>query len=148
MMYKNILQYTFIPDIVLNSSKSIYLYLEIQRVKNKIFKDINILFWTFTHQSLKNLKIQPLSLNIKMDSKTKFRIFKVKKANKNPISLNIFKTFGIKKYNKKEISKIVEKYQNNLKIKNQDKIIKNYEDLFAAIKGSFFNFTKSLENHE
>ena len=110
------------------------------------------------NQQLKNLKIEPLSLDVKIDSKTNSQISKVKKelndivsrkVNKNPISLNIFKKFGIKnKYDKEEISKAVEKYQNSLKIGNQDEIIKSYEDLFAAIKGSFFNFTKSLEDHE
>ena len=110
------------------------------------------------NQQLKNLKIEPLSLDVKIDSKTNSQISKVKKelndivsrkVNKNPISLNIFKKFGIKnKYDKEEISKAVEKYQNSLKIGNQDEIIKSYEDLFAAIRGSFLNFTKSLEDHE
>ena len=68
------------------------------------------------NQQLKNLKIEPLSLDVKIDSKTNSQISKVKKelndivsrkVNKNPISLNIFKKFGIKnKYDKEEISKL------------------------------------------
>ena len=52
MMYKNIFPYSFVPDTVVNSSTFICFDLEIQRVENRTFKDINILFWIFTHQSL------------------------------------------------------------------------------------------------
>lgn len=52
MMYKNIFPYAFVPDTVTNSSTFICFDLEVQRVENRTFKDINILFWIFTHQSL------------------------------------------------------------------------------------------------
>ena len=52
MMYKNIFPYAFIPDTVTDASTFICFDLEIQRVQNRTFKDINMLFWIFTHQSL------------------------------------------------------------------------------------------------
>lgn len=52
MMYKNIFPYAFVPDTVVNSNTFICFDLEVQRVQNRTFKDINILFWIFTHQSL------------------------------------------------------------------------------------------------
>ena len=52
MMYKNIFPYAFVPDTVTNAGTFICFDLEVQRAKNRTFKDINILFWIFTHQSL------------------------------------------------------------------------------------------------
>lgn len=52
MMYKNIFPYAFIPDTITNASTFICFDLEVERVQNRTFKDINILFWTFTHQTL------------------------------------------------------------------------------------------------
>jgi len=52
MMYKNIFPYAFIPDTVTNASTFICFDLEVERVQNRTFKDINILFWIFTHQTL------------------------------------------------------------------------------------------------
>ena len=52
MMYKNIFPYAFVPDTVTNAGTFICFDLEVQRVENRTFKDINILFWIFTHQSL------------------------------------------------------------------------------------------------
>ncbi len=52
MMYKYIFPYAFVPDTVTNSSTFICFDLEVQRVQNRTFKDINILFWIFTHHSL------------------------------------------------------------------------------------------------
>ena len=108
------------------------------------------------NSQLKNLNLDPISPDIKLKantSKAKKTAEKAikdinesisKKVTKNPISLNIFKEFGIKnKHDREEISKALEVYQNDLKIGNQAEIVKSYEDLFATIKGSFFNFTKS-----
>lgn len=52
MMYKNIFPYAFVPNTVTNANTFICFDLEVQRVENRTFKDINILFWIFTHQSL------------------------------------------------------------------------------------------------
>lgn len=52
MMYKNIFPYAFVPDTVTSARTFICFDLEVQRVENRTFKDIDILFWTFTHQSL------------------------------------------------------------------------------------------------
>ena len=113
------------------------------------------------NSQLKSLNLEPISPKLKLDldtSKSKKSAEKAikdidevisKKVIKNPISLGIFKEFGIKnRLDREEISKAVESYQNAIKIGNKDEIVKSYEDLFATIKGSFFNFTKSLEDHE
>ncbi len=113
------------------------------------------------NSQLRNLNLEPISPKLKLDldtSKSKKSAEKAikdindsisKKVIKNPISLGIFKEFGIKnKLDREEISKAVEGYQNALKIGNKDEIVKSYDDLFAAIKGSFFNFTKSLSDYE
>lgn len=52
MMYRYIFPYAFVPDTVASSNTFICFDLEVQRVENRTFKDINIMFWTFTHQSL------------------------------------------------------------------------------------------------
>lgn len=52
MMYTNIFPYSFIPDTVTKASTFICFEIEVKRVLNRTFKDINILFWIFSHQSL------------------------------------------------------------------------------------------------
>ena len=97
------------------------------------------------NSQLKSLNLEPISPKLKLDLDTS----KSKKIIKNPIALGIFKEFGIKnRLDMEEISKAVENYQNALKIGNKDEIVKSYDELFAAIKGNFFNFTKSLEDHK
>lgn len=113
------------------------------------------------NSQLKNLKLDPISPDIKLKantSKAKKTAEKAikdinesisKKVIKNPVARNIFKEFGIKdKLDKEKITSAVQDYQNALKVGNKNEIVKSYDDLFAAIKGSFFNFTKSLGDHE
>lgn len=52
MMYRYIFPYAFVPDTVTSANTFICFDLEAQRVENRTFKDMNILFWIFTHQSL------------------------------------------------------------------------------------------------
>lgn len=52
MMYKNIFPYSFIPDTVTKASTFICFDLEVKRVQNRTFKDIDVMFWIFTHQTL------------------------------------------------------------------------------------------------
>ena len=108
------------------------------------------------NQQLKNLKIEPLSLDVKIDSKTSSQISKVKKGlndivsrkiNKNPLAKSLIQNFGISnKLDKNEIEKAVEEYQNALKLNNPGEISKSYDKLFDSIKNSFYNFTQGLSS--
>ena len=113
------------------------------------------------NSQLKSLNLDPISPDIKLKantSKAKKTAEKAikdinesisKKVVKNPVARNIFKEFGIKdKLDKEKITSAVQDYQNALKVGNKDKIVKSYDDLFAAIKGSFFNFKKDLTFEE
>ena len=44
MMYKNIFPYSFVPDTVTKAGTFICFDLEIKRVQNRTFKDIDVLF--------------------------------------------------------------------------------------------------------
>ena len=110
------------------------------------------------NQQLKNLKIEPLSLDIKIDSKTNSQISKVKKElndivsrkiNKNSLAKSLIQNFGISnKLDKNEIKKAAEEYQNALKVNNPSEISKSYDKLFDSIKNSFYNFTHEISSYE
>ena len=52
LMYKYVFPYAFVPDTVTNSSTFICFDIEVKRVENRSFKDLSIMFWIFSHQSI------------------------------------------------------------------------------------------------
>ena len=112
------------------------------------------------NKQIKSLKIDPISLDIKVNSNLKASANEVKKeisqisdiltrkVNKNQLAKDLIKNFGItNRADKNQITKAVEEYQNALKIKNPDEITKSYDNLFNSIKNSFYNFTHGLDDY-
>ena len=113
------------------------------------------------NKQLNNLKFDPVSIDVKVNSnisKTAYKVEKElnkinditsRKVNKNSLAQNLIKNFSIKnKLDKNEITKAVEEYQNALKIQNPYEISKSYDKLFDAIKNSFYNFTSGIADYE
>lgn len=113
------------------------------------------------NQQIKSLKIDPISLDIKVNSNLKASANEVKKeisqisdtltrkVNKNQLAKDLIKKFGItNRADKNQITKAVEEYQNALKIKNPDEITKSYDNLFNSIKNSFYNFIHEIDDYE
>ena len=112
------------------------------------------------NKQIKSLKIDPISLDIKVNPNLKASANEVKreisqisdtltrKVNKNQLAKDLIKNFGItNRADKNQITKAAEEYQNALKIKNPDEITKSYDNLFNSIKNSFYNFTHGLDDY-
>ena len=52
LMYKHIFPYAFVPDTVTNTSTFVCFDMEVKRVENRSFKDLSIMFWIFSYQSI------------------------------------------------------------------------------------------------
>jgi len=114
------------------------------------------------NKQLKNIKLDPISLKINIGGNNKKIVSETEKAIneinnelsrkviKNPIAKGLFQEFNIKNVlDKQEISKAAQEYQNALKIGHDQEIISSYENLFKAIKNSFYKLKKDmLQDHE
>ena len=69
MMYTNIYPYSFVPETVTKANTFICFEIEVKRVLNRTFKEMDIIFWIFTHQSLirTNEGIRPDVLSNEVD---------------------------------------------------------------------------------
>lgn len=109
------------------------------------------------NKQLKSLKLDPISLDIKINSnisaavsqteKTLSKIDNVisRKVNKNDLGKALTNKFNItSRFDKDEIFKAAQEYQNALKVQNPQEISKSYENLFNSIKNSFYNFKTEI----
>ena len=113
------------------------------------------------NKQIKSLNIDPISLDVKVNSNIKTAVSETKKeidkindiisrkVNKNSLAKKLIEEFRIKnKLDKNEITNAVEEYQNALKINNPYEVSKTYDKLFDSIKNSFYHFKASINDDE
>lgn len=110
---------------------------------------------------VKKLKVEPIPLDVKVNSNIKAAVSEAEKAitqvssilskrvKSSHLAKGLIENFGItNKLDKSKIRETAEQYQNALKVKNPQEITKSYDNLFNSIKNSFYNFRHGIDDYQ